>query len=309
LKPVPKEEMPHWGDFLTWSKIVPFSVPIALLIWLLLRGFVLITAGFYASMALIGLYVFSDFSLSGLKKRFVQVGSALSEGGQAVARIVPIMVSVNLLVLFIDLTGVAPKLSGLILEIGGEYLITALLVAAIVPLILGTALPATPSYIIAAAIIAPALIRLGLDIVAVHMFLFYWAALSAVTPPTCTTVIIAANLTGGDWIRVAFVGMKLGIVAFLVPFFFVLEPALLGRGAPIDIVIIALSALIGTFLLASGLSGFMRGKINIFLRSLFTASGILFLYPDLTTSLAGILLAIFAFLGESFMIKRHRMKP
>jgi len=304
LIPVPKDELPHWRQILTWSRIVPFSVPIFLLIWLLLKGFVLITAGFYASMAVMVLYIFSDFSLSGMSRRIIQVGRALSQGGQAVARIVPIMVSVSVLVNLLDLTGVAPKLSGLILEIGGEYLITALLVAAIVPLILGTALPATPSYIIAAAILAPALVRLGIDVVAIHMFLFYWAALSAVTPPTCTTVIIAANLAGGDWIKVAFVGMRLGIVAFLVPFFFVIEPSLLARGAFIDIIIHTIFAAGGAFLLASGLFGFMRSKINIFLRLFYTGSGVLLLYPNHSVSIVGILLALSTFLVESFIIKR-----
>lgn len=304
LSPVPKEDMPQWRSVLTWSRIVPFSVPIALLVWLLLKGFVLITAGFYASTAIVVLYFFSDFSLPGMKERFFQLGRALSQAGQTVAKIAPIMVSVSVLVNLLDMTGVAPKLSGIILEVGGDNLISALLVAAIVPLILGTALPATPSYIIAAAVVGPALTRLGTDVVAVHMFLFYWAALSSITPPTCTTVIIAANYAKSNWIKSANVGMRLGIVAFLVPFFFVLEPSLLGRSSFGNILLYSSSAALGAFLLSSGLFGYMRRKTNLFLRILFGGGGILLLYPDHMASLVGILMASAAFLMESRAIKR-----
>ena len=308
LQAAAKEDLPHWRDVLTWSRIVPFVIPIFLLIYLLLTGFVLIAAGFYASLATIILYIFSDFSFSGMKERCFQIVKALSQGGRTIARIAPIMVSVSVLVLLLDLTGVAPKLSALILEMGGGNLISALFVAAIVPLILGTALPTTPSYIISAAIVAPALTSLGIDLVAAHLFLLYWSGLSSQTPPTCTTVIIAANYAKADWMKAGFVGMRLGIVAFLIPFFFVLEPALLARAPFVEVIVYTTSAALGAILLASGLFGYMRRKTGVLLRSAFGISGILLLYPNHKASVLGLVIAAVAFVGESMVI-RKKMIP
>lgn len=305
LIPAAKEDIPPWRTVFTWSRLVPFLVPIFLLVWLLIRGYVLITAGFYASITMIILYIFSSFSIPSIKERSLQLGGALSQGGKAVARIAPIMISVSLLVHLLDLTGVAPKLSGIIMEIGKDNMVITLLVAGIVPLMLGTALPATPTYIISAAIIAPGLTKLGIDVMACHLFLFYWGCLSSVTPPTCTTCIIAANYAGGDWIKVAFAGMRLGIVAFLIPFFFVLEPALLARGALVDTIMYSLSAGVGSLILAGGLFGYMRCKLNLFLRSLYGVSGVLLLYPSHSASLLGIAVGLLAFLIESAILKRR----
>jgi len=303
LTPAAKEDIPPWRTVFTWSRLVPFLIPIFLLVWLLIRGYVLITAGFYASITMIILYIFSGFSIPGIKGRSLQLLGALSQGGKAVARIAPIMISVSLLVHLLDLTGVAPKLSGIIMGIGKDNILITLLVAGIVPLILGSALPATPTYIISAAIIAPGLSKLGIDVIACHLFLFYWGCLSSVTPPTCTTVIIAANYAGGDWIKAAFSGMKLGIVAFLIPFFFVIEPALVSRGPIVDIILYSLSAGAGSFILASGLFGYMRSRLNLVLRLLYGLSGVLILYPSHSATLLGIGFGIFAFLYESVAFK------
>lgn len=306
LAPVPEEKMPHWRSILTWSKLAPLIIPVAILIWLLLRGFPLISAGFYGSMALIVLYLFSSFSLSGMKERFLQLGRGLSEGGEALAKLVPILVGINMFVILLGLTGVAPKLSALIIEMGGEHLVGALLVSAVVPFFLGTALPVSATYILSAALIAPALIGLQIDLMSANMFLLYWAVLACVTPPTCVPAVIAANIGGGNWLKVAFVGMRLGAVAFLVPFFFVLEPALIARGTPVDILIYASSALAGAIVLAYGFFGHLESRINIPLRLLYTASGILLLYPSNMLSLVGIVIAIIAFLTGRLCIKRFQ---
>ena len=100
--------------------------------------------------------------------------------------------------------------------------------------------------------------------------------------------------------------MRLGAVAFLMPFFFVLEPALLARGVPMDILIYSVSALAGAILLASGLFGYMKGRTNVIVRLLFAFSGLLLLYPSYNLSLWGIAVAILAFLGEWLFIKLKR---
>jgi TRAP-type uncharacterized transport system fused permease subunit len=191
-----------------------------------------------------------------------------------------------------------------ILEMGGEYLFASLLIAAIIPLLLGAPLPVAATYILSAALIAPALIRLKLDPAAVHMFLLYWATLASVTPPTCTASVIAAKIAGGDWFKTSLVGMRLGIVAFIVPFFFVVNPALICKGPAWDIVLHSAAGLAGAILLAGGFFGYVLGPLNMLLRGVYLAAGGLLLAPDRRLLAAGVGLAALALASEWFWMKR-----
>lgn len=304
LIPVPGEEIPSLRSVITWAKLAPLLIPIVVLFALLFNGFPLVAAGFYSCAAIISFYVFRDFSIAGMKKRTGEILEALRDGGLSVAKIVPILVSVGMLTSLLGLTGVAPKISAIILDMGGENLIASLLVAAIIPLILGAPLPVAATYILSAALIAPALVRLKIDVVSAHMFLLYWATMASVTPPTCTACVIGANLGGGNWLKVSWVAIRLGIVAFLVPFFFVLNPALLGRSSPLNVLVCSVTGLLGALFLAGGFFGYMRGKVNPILRGIYLAAGFLLLAPRIDLSLLGLGVAAAAIFGETFLIKK-----
>ncbi len=308
LPPVPKDQIPRWRTVITWSRMVPFLIPLIILIWLLMRGYDLTDSGFYASSAVIAFYFFSDLKPENMKKRLIQMGKAMADGGKSISGIVPVMVVCGILVNLLGITGIAPKISRLIVNMGGTSLFGALLTAGIVPLLLGTALPTSASYILAVPLLIPAMLSLKIDPVAAHMFLFYWAALAAVTPPTCVPCVIGATIAGGDWLKVAWVAMRLGIVAFFMPFFFVLEPALLARGPLWDVVAHGISAMAGATLIASGLFGYTRSRTNYAVRALFILGGILLLWPGYSTLLSGVGVAILAFLGETLLIRMNRPK-
>lgn len=280
LPPLPPSEIPPWRGAVAPSRLVPLLAPLGLLLALLYRGSSLTKAGFYAIVALLVLFLGADLSATGMKSRLLEVGRALGDGGRAAATIAPILIAVGVFTHLLGLTGVAPKISGLIVQLGGESLVGALLIAALVPFVLGTALPTAATYILSVALIAPSIMRLGLDIVAVHMFLIYWATLAAVTPPTCTGCIVAANISGGNWLRTALVGMRLGAVAFLIPFFFVLEPALVGRDSWTLILLHSATALLGAISMAAGLFGFFRVRLHALQRLVAIGVGALLLYPD-----------------------------
>ena len=305
LAPVPPADIPRVRDIFTWARIVPLFLPVAILFGLLFSGMTLMSSGFYACLSVIVLYMLSDLSLAGARQRAAHLAKALSEGGNSVAQIVPILVTVGMFTALLGLTGVAPKVSSVILDMGGENLVGSLLIAAIIPLVLGAPLPVAATYILSAALIAPALVKLGIDLVAAHMFLLYWATLASVTPPTCTACVIAANLSGGDWFKTSLVGMRLGIVAFIVPFFFVVNPALIARGPPLEVVTVAVSGFIGAIFLAAGFFGFLRSRLNWLLRLLYLAVGALLLAPSNPLLVVGGALAAIGLVIETVLMRRQ----
>lgn len=300
LRPVPAADIPPARAVLTWPRLVPLAGPIAVLFGFLIAGEDLTDAGAYACIATIALYLFADVERDGMRERAVKLRDAFADGGRAIAQVAPLLIAVSMFTALLGATGVAPKISALILELGAGNLVGALAVAAIVPLALGAPLPVTATYILSAALIAPALTRLGLDPIAVHMFLLYWATLAAVTPPTCTACVIAANLSGGHWLKTSFVGMRLGFVAFLMPFFFVLNPALIGRGPAIEVAFAATSGAAGAVLLAAGFFGFFRGELGVVARLAYLSAGVLLLAPSVALSMAGIAVFALALAIETF---------
>lgn len=310
LAPVPPADIPRARDIFTWAKIVPLFLPVTILLVLLFSGMTLTSSGFYACAAVIVLYILSDITPQGMRERARHLLQALGKGGVSVAEIVPILVAVGMFTSLLGLTGVAPKVSSVILEMGGANLIGSLLVAAIIPLVLGAPLPVTATYILSAALIAPALVKLQIDIVAAHMFLLYWATLASVTPPTCTACVIAANLSGGNWFKTSLVGMRLGIVAFIVPFFFVINPALIARGPLFEVVTVAISGFVGAIFLAAGFFGYFRSQLNWLLRLLYLAVGGLLLAPSNQLLLIGGVLAAIGVTAETLLMRRQNfVKP
>jgi TRAP transporter 4TM/12TM fusion protein len=305
LVAVPKSEIPSWKSILKFKSIVSLLIPISVLLYSISIGRPLIFAGFYASVAVIIVFLLSNLSLSGLKENIIQIGKGLNEGGLGLAKIVPILVAVNILVNMIGITGLAPKLSGLILEVGRENIFLALLISTIIPFLLGTSLPVVPTYILSISIIAPALFRLGVDQIAVHLFFIYWALLGGVTPPVCITAVVAASIGKTNWIKTAIVAMKLGIVAYIIPYFFVLNPALLGRGNFLEVLTYSGSAFFGTILISYGFFTWVkRGFLNRVFRVLYLVTGFIIMMPNHIASAIGAISVVFVFLCERLIVNK-----
>lgn len=180
----------------------------------------------------------------------------------------------------------------MILEVGGDNLFLALFIATFIPFLLGTSLPVVPTYILSLSILAPSLLQLGIDEVTVHLFFIYWAILGGVTPPTCTQAIVAAGIAKSNWFKTALVAVRLGIVAFIIPYFFVLNPALAGRSDFLSVFIYSGSAFIGAIMLAFGFFAHINNRFNFMLRVLFVGSGLLLIYPNHILSIIGILVGV-----------------
>jgi TRAP transporter 4TM/12TM fusion protein len=302
---IPPEEIPPWREVLAWKKIVSFFLPIIILIGLLIEGFDITGAGFYSCMAVIMLFLAVDFSLATFKSKIRTLGQALSSGGKAMVEIVATLVCVNMLVSLLSATGVALKLTGVIANIGEVNSLLAFLMAAVIPIILGMGITPAAVYIIAASICASALMQLGPDILQTHMFLFYYSCLAPITPPVCLACYVAANIAEAPWVRVAFTAVKLGAVGFLIPFFFVTNPALLLRAAPMEVLHACITAFIGITFMAAGFFGYLTRPLNYFSRGMYMVGGVLLFHPGTITDLIGLAMIALGFLSPILL---HRLK-
>jgi TRAP-type uncharacterized transport system fused permease subunit len=158
--------------------------------------------------------------------------------------------------------------------------------------IIGLAVPVTASYIICAVIAAPAMIKLGVPDVAAHMFIFYYAVLSEVSPPTALSPFAAAAITGGDPYKTTLQAWKYTLPAFLVPFVFVLDPQGLGLllkipagGSWVDVVLITMKALVGLAALACAAQGWALRRTTALERVLLTLAGLFLIFPSLLEAL------------------------
>ncbi|HTM59789.1 MAG TPA: TRAP transporter permease [Burkholderiales bacterium] len=228
---------------------------------------------------------------------------ALSGGSLSVLNVAATCAGAGIIVGVVTLTGLGLKFSSIVLQYaGGSLLLTAIYTSLIV-WIVGLAVPVTASYIICAVIAAPALISLGVPDFAAHMFIFYYAVLSEVSPPTALSPFAAAAITGGDPYKTTLQCWKYTTPAFLVPFMFVLDPSgtgllltgsfkTLGAANWGSIAIVTITAAIGIVALAGGLQGWLLRKTTVYERWMLILAGFLLVYPTSSADVIGTILVI-----------------
>ena len=199
----------------------------------------------------------------------------------------------GILVGVVSLTGLGLKFSGILIGLSGGQLLPALLATAAALLVLGLALPVTASYVVAAVITAPALVKLGVPEPAAHLFIFYFALLSEVTPPTALSCLAVSAVTGGDPYRTMWQTWRYALPAFVVPFLFALPGgmALLLVGPWPQVLLATATAIAGIAALVAGAAGYWKRELSPLARVVLLAAGLLLLAADARADLAGALLA------------------
>jgi TRAP transporter 4TM/12TM fusion protein len=186
------------------------------------------------------------------------------------------------------ITGMGIVFTQVVLELSQNSLVLALALTALAGIVLGMGLPTTPSYILMVALLVPAVVKLGVVTPAAHMFAFYFAILSAITPPVALAVFAAASLAKADMWDTGWAAMRIGAAGYIVPFMFVYEPALLLIG-PWHISLFAFgSAAIGVMALAAGLHGYLLASARMWERAVLVVAALLLIAPELVSSLLGL---------------------
>jgi TRAP transporter 4TM/12TM fusion protein len=253
LSGLPRAELPAIGR--TFAEGWQYVFVFVLLVWMLLVLQQEAVAPFYATALLLAInQAWPRHRLNW--KRLV----ALLEGvSKSLAELAALLAGVGLIIGSLSVTGLAGTLANDLVYLAGNNIYVLLVMGAITSFIFGMGMTITACYIFLAIVLAPPLVAAGFDPVAVHLFMMYWGMVSFITPPVALASFVAAGLAGAPPLKVGLQSMRLGSTMYFVPFFFVLNPALILRGAPLDILIVVVTAFVGIAIIASALEGYVVG--------------------------------------------------
>ncbi|MGH7483908.1 MAG: TRAP transporter permease, partial [Longimicrobiales bacterium] len=261
-------------------------LPLVAIVVLLVSGTTAFRAVFWATILAVVLSWLDRATALGPRG----LADALGNGAKGVLAVAVTTATAGIIVGVVTLTGLGLKLSGILVDLAGASPTGTVLLAALAIWVLGLAVPVTASYIIAAVMIAPALVEVGIPGFAAHMFIFYYAVLSEVSPPTALSPFAAAALTGGNPFRTMMLTWKYTLPAFLVPLLFTLGDGgtgLLLRGSPGDAVAVIASAAVGIVALAAAFGGWIRAAATPVERVLCALAALLLFLPGASARIAG----------------------
>jgi len=274
LKGVPEDERPGMRDVIVTSAffLVPFTV---LLTAMFALGFTPQYAACVAVLvAVLALAVDGKRGLD-LRQWGTRLADAALSAGKQVAMIASIIICASIIIGVLGITGLGVKLTSVILSGSGGSLWPALLLTALACLLLGMEVPTTAAYVICVSVAGPALIELGLAPLQAHLFVFWFALLSTITPPVCGAVFIAAGMIGENWLKVALTAMALGVGLYLIPLGMIANNQLIALGdAPLAAIWAALRMAVGLSLISYGLIG----KVTVLLRVVLCAAGLIVIF-------------------------------
>ena len=254
LKGIPRGELPR--VWVTLKEGWFYVFVIVLLIVMLLHFKRESHAPFYATALLL---VLNQLFSPDTRWTFKRIGDFLEINGRTFVELIAILAGCGLLIGAFSMTGVVSSLANDLLRIAGDNALLLLVMCAFTSLVLGLGLTTTACYIFLAILVAPALEKMGLNKMAVHMFIFYWGMLSSITPPVAIASFAAAGIAGAPAMRTGWESMWVGSIIYFIPFFFVLNPALVLQGGVIEAILLGTKAAIGILFICGGIQGYQAG--------------------------------------------------
>lgn len=305
LRGMRQEELPSLKQTLKdgWLYIFVFGV----LVWLMINEQQEAMAPFIAT----GLLLVINQILPKNRLSWSAFVTLLLATGRALAELVAILAGVGFIIGAFSVTGLAGTLANDLVYIAGDKPIVLLLMGAITSFIFGMGMTVTACYIFLAIVLAPPLVKAGLDPLAVHLFIMYWGMISFITPPVALATFAAAPLARTSPFKIGFQAVRLGAVIYIVPFFFALNPALILKGEPLEVISVIVTAFIGVALIAAAIQGWLIGAgrldgspLRLLARLMLAAGGFALAAPggnlipvsNTTLAVIGAALALGAFL-------------
>ena len=257
-----------------WHFIVPFVFLIYALFWLNMPP---AQGAFYSAAIVVVLGMV--LSGGGTRIKLADIPEMLASTGMIVVELLMIVASAGIVIGILNLTSLGFAISLFLVSLGGGQLWLVLLITAAVSIVLGMGMPTAVVYILLAAMIAPAVIEAGVDPMQAHLFILYFGMMSMITPPVALAAFTAATLTKASPMGTAMAAMRMGWVAYVVPFLFVLSPSLILHGTPRNIVIDVLTAFIGVYIVTVAGVGYFTRPLGLPVRGLLLVCGFAGMLP------------------------------
>jgi TRAP-type uncharacterized transport system fused permease subunit len=257
-------------------------------------------AGFW-SIAAVFLFSFVRRATSMGPMKLIE---ALKRGGTGCLEVVAACACAGIVIGVVTQTGLGLKFSTIVIEASKGFLPLALTFIAITSLILGMGVTTSAAYILTVILGGPVLVKLGVLPLAAHLFVFYYACLSTITPPVALAAYAGAGIAGANPFSVGFVAMRLALIAYIVPYFFVFQPVLIWQGPILSILWAFFTAILGCIALGSGLMGQMVGPLGYIPRIFLIAGGITLIKPGIYTDIFG-MIVLGCVLGFQLYKKRN----
>ena len=304
LRGLKKEELPKFRPLM---KQIYLLLPLVVLIYLVSSNTKSIQ--YAAAIAIVVAVVVSLFNKGNriTPKRFLE---ALAAGGQGTITVAAACGIAGIIAGTITMTGLANMLINGIVALAGNQVIIALFLTMLCCIVLGMGVPTTANYCIMAATCAPILVRMGVPAIAAHFFVFYFGIVADLTPPVALAAYAGAAIAQGNPMKTALTSTKLAIAAFIVPYVFALNPAMLLVDTTAgEVILICITSLVGIFGVSAALEGYVGGHMPWYLRILSAVGGLLLIYPGLVTDTAGMVLVGLVLLAQFLANKSAKITP
>jgi len=296
---LPRSELPKFGQVMAVRGHL--FIPVVIILFVMYSGYSAPLAALAGTLAC--------FPVAALRKStrnvvtFENIIGAMVDGARNTLSVAVACAAAGIIIGVVTLSGLGIVFTQFVVHLAKDMLLLALILTMIAGIILGMGIPTTPAYIIMTALLVPAIVKLGVEEPAAHMFAFYFAILSAITPPVALAVFAASGIAKSDLWASGIAALRVGGAGFIVPFMFVYEPALLMIGDWQVVATSCLTAIIGVVFFAGGINGYFLTTANLWQRVALTAGGLLLIKPGLYTDIAGGALAV-TVLAAQFMTRR-----
>jgi TRAP-type uncharacterized transport system fused permease subunit len=267
----------------------------------------------YAAMAAAAVIIALGFAVGydGHRMRLRDIWAAVVETSGGLCEILVISAAAGFIMALFQVSGLAFAFAAYLVNLGGQSLVLLLLLAAIVSIVLGMGLPTIGVYVMLAILVAPALVKVGVDPLAAHMFILYFGMMSLITPPVAPAAFVAAAIAQAPSMATGWTAMRFGWAAYIVPFLFVYSPAILMKGSVVDIVVVTLTSLFGIWLVCAAMVGYLARLLPPSRRMLLLLAGVMMLLPHqasdlmLASNVAGVVLGVLLVVYEFRLGKKE----
>ena len=286
LQAIPKDELPLVLPVVRRGS--HFLLPLILIVVLLVMGYTIARAGLVAMIGTVVVSWFRADTRMGIRK----IVDALISGAKSAIVIMASCATAGIVVGVIGATGLGGKFTSLVVSLGEGSLLLSLVFTMISCIILGMGMPTPVAYILTAILAGPALSALGIPVLSAHLFILYFASISTITPPVAVAAYAAAGIAEANPLKTGLTAVRLAGIAFIVPFMFIFQPALLLSGSFVKILLSIITAIFGVSAFAIGVEGWLFIRVGYLYRLLFILAGLMLLYPQMSSDLAGFMVLL-----------------